>query len=110
MCHVSKIRDRVNVSRGKSQVSNEKNPGYLGIGITQLYRESNKPSQGFLLANQFFVTLPETNIASENRPSQTETSIPTINFQVRAVSFRECNGMSHLCFCSSTFKSGGSAS
>ena len=27
-------------------------------------------------------TLPETNIAPENRPSQKETSIPTINFQV----------------------------
>ncbi len=34
-------------------------------------------------------TLPETNIAPENRPSQKETSIPTIHFQVRAVSFRE---------------------
>ena len=27
-------------------------------------------------------TLPETNIAPENRPSQKETSIPTIIFQV----------------------------
>ena len=27
-------------------------------------------------------TLPETNIASENRPSQEETSIPTTIFQV----------------------------
>ena len=27
-------------------------------------------------------TLPETNIAPENRPSQKETSIPTIHFQV----------------------------
>ena len=36
-------------------------------------------------------TLPETNIAPENRPSQKETSIPTIHFQVRTVSFRECN-------------------
>ena len=34
-------------------------------------------------------TLPETNIAPENRPSQKESSIPTIHFQVRAVSFRE---------------------
>ena len=32
-------------------------------------------------------TLPKTNIALENRPSQRETSIPTIHFQVRAVSF-----------------------
>ena len=34
-------------------------------------------------------TLPETNIAPENRPSQMETSIPTIHFQVGTVSFRE---------------------
>ena len=27
-------------------------------------------------------TLPETNIAPENRPAQKETSIPTIHFQV----------------------------
>ena len=27
-------------------------------------------------------TLPETNIAPENRPSQKETSIPTIHFPV----------------------------
>ena len=33
-------------------------------------------------------TLPETSIAPENRPSQKETSIPTIHFQGRAVSFR----------------------
>ncbi len=36
-------------------------------------------------------TLPETNIAHENKPSQKETSIPTIHFQVRTVSFREGN-------------------
>ena len=29
-----------------------------------------------------FVTLPETNIAPENGPSQKETSIPTIHFQL----------------------------
>ena len=28
-------------------------------------------------------TLPETTIAPENRPSQYESSIPTIHFQVR---------------------------
>ena len=33
------------------------------------------------------ITLPETDIAPENRPSQEETSIPTIQFQVRTVSF-----------------------
>ena len=35
------------------------------------------------------ITLPEPNIASENRPFQKETHIPTIHFQVRTVSFRE---------------------
>ena len=34
-------------------------------------------------------TLPTTSIAPENMPSQKETSIPTIYFQVRTVSFRE---------------------
>ena len=29
------------------------------------------------------VTLPETNIAPENRPSQKETSIPAMHFRVR---------------------------
>ena len=29
-----------------------------------------------------YTALPETNIAPENRPSQKETSIPTIQFQV----------------------------
>ena len=33
-------------------------------------------------------TLPETNMAPENRPSQKETTIPTIHFQV-LISFRE---------------------
>ena len=27
-----------------------------------------------------YITLPETNVAPENRPSQKETSIPTIHF------------------------------
>ena len=44
-----------------------------------------KPS----LPTNRWCTLPETNIAPENRPSQKESSIPTIHFQVRAVSFRE---------------------
>ena len=36
------------------------------------------------------VTLPETNIAPENGPSQKETNLPTIHFQgLLAVSFRE---------------------
>ena len=36
-----------------------------------------------------YVTLPETNIAPENGPSQRETSIPTIHFQGQTASFRE---------------------
>ena len=36
-------------------------------------------------------TLPETNIAPENRPSQKESSLPTIHFQGRTLSFREGN-------------------
>ena len=35
------------------------------------------------------MTLPETNISPENRPSQKESSIPTIHFQGQAASFRE---------------------
>ena len=38
-----------------------------------------------------FSTLPKTNIASENRASEKESSLPTIHFQGRAVSFREGN-------------------
>ena len=38
-----------------------------------------------------WITIPETNIPPENRPSQKDTSLPTIHFQVRTVSFRECN-------------------
>ena len=44
-------------------------------------------------------TLPETNVTPENRPSQKETSIPTIHFPVRTVSFRE--GNTHMTFPSS---------
>ena len=43
-----------------------------------------------LQRQHLFITLPETNIVPENRPSQKKTSIPTIHFQVRAVRFREC--------------------
>ena len=47
-----------------------------------------KPNSASDLFGMF--TLPETNIAPENRPFQKETSISTIHFQVRTVSFREC--------------------
>ena len=51
-------------------------------------------------------TLPETNIPPENRPSQKDIHLPTIDFQVQAVSFREgilriigpSNGGVWLCF------------
>ena len=40
--------------------------------------------------DEIVATLPETNGSrAENRPSETETSIPTIHFQGRTVSFRE---------------------
>ncbi len=41
------------------------------------------------LFHQMKYTLRKTNLAPENRPSQKESSFPTTNFQVRAVSFRE---------------------
>ena len=34
------------------------------------------------IIDQLMVNLPKTNIAPENTPSQKETSIPTIHFQV----------------------------
>ena len=42
---------------------------------------------------KWFVTLPETNITPENGPGPKRKgeSLPTIHFQVRAVSFRECS-------------------
>ena len=43
-------------------------------------------------------TLPKTNIAPENRPSQKETSISTIHFQGRTVSFREGKGKTQLLY------------
>ena len=42
---------------------------------------------------QILVRSLTTNIAPENRPSQNEIHLPTINFQVRAVSFMEGNWM-----------------
>ena len=40
------------------------------------------PKLPFRHSSGYRDTLPETNIAPENRPSQKETSIPTIHFQV----------------------------
>ena len=41
-------------------------------------------------------TLPKTNIAPENKPSQKENHLPTIHFQVRTVSFREGISVSYI--------------
>ena len=46
----------------------------------------------FLSETRDGYTLPETNIVPENKPSPKETSIPTIHFQRRTVSFREGKG------------------
>ena len=35
----------------------------------------------YIYSYLYIYTLPETNIAPENRPSQKETSIPTMHFQ-----------------------------
>ena len=49
-----------------------------------------KPFESSTVCRRFeSITLPKTNIALENRPFQKESSLPTIHFQVRTVSFRE---------------------
>jgi len=56
-------------------------------------KRTSQPAIEFTTAKAKYT--PKTNIASENWPSQKETivtSIPTIHFQVRAVSFREGSG------------------
>ena len=52
------------------------------------FRSAQRLLSGKICSN--LSTLPETNITPKNRPSQKETSVPTIHFQVRAVSFRGC--------------------
>ena len=49
--------------------------------------ETNKKT----ISQKWFDTLPKTNIAPEHGPSQEETSLPIIHFQVQTVSFREGN-------------------
>ena len=49
---------------------------------------------GFRLIGFQVSTLPETNIATENRPSHKESSFPSIHFHGRDVSFRE--GIPHV--------------
>ena len=54
-----------------------KNGSMLGC-IAEMWRVGSK-----LFLKEFLLhTLPETNTAFENRPSQNETSIPAIHFQV----------------------------
>ena len=48
--------------------------GFITIKLTTIWENSSYFFQ--------LVTLPETNIAPENRPSQKETYLPTIHFQV----------------------------
>ena len=59
--------------------------GYLKV-ILQLTPveppETSKRFVGFILSERSVThTLPETNIAPENGPSQKESSLPTIHFQ-----------------------------
>ncbi len=48
---------------------------------------------------QHMGTLPKTSITPENMPFQKVRSVPTINFQVRTVSFLECNPFFLIFFC-----------
>ena len=57
--------------------------GILELGPFQII-PSSKPLY-------YWNTLLEINIAPENRPSQKEIHLPTIDFQGRTVSFREGN-------------------
>ena len=49
------------------------------VGVLKLEDPDVRIHSGSIL--NYRVTLPETNIAPENRPSQKETIIPTIHFQ-----------------------------
>ena len=63
------------------------------LGTLYRFTTNSGPDLGWFFSKvgAFFIdspqilrsTLPKTNIAPENRPSQKETSIPTIHFQVR---------------------------
>ena len=66
------------------------NPTLLEFGIPEtqkVCREAETNSLAFSIK-----WIPKTNIAPVNRPCQRETSIPTIHFQVRTVSFRQAIG------------------
>ena len=58
--------------------------------ILQVLTQSIRPPKltwqwkvAFYSRKYIFTTLPETNMAPEDRPSQKESSIPTFHFQVR---------------------------
>ena len=59
----------------------------LMIRGTGLFLQTKMQQQSLDL--HFLCTFPETNMAPENRPSQKETGIPTIQFRCY-VSFRKC--------------------
>ena len=60
--------------------------------------------QLYLVSREFLFTLPKTNIAPENGPKpKKESSFPNINFQVRAVSFREGRKIIRISFALSLF-------
>ena len=66
---------------------------HASVKTSPVMRLSTQNSWQVLKVDLIWFTFPETNIAPENRPSQKESSIPTIHFQVRTVSFREGNLM-----------------
>ena len=59
------------------------------VGGLDSYLRVSLESQTTNPNQQFIITLPKTSIAPENRPSQKETHLPTIHFQVLWFSFRE---------------------
>ncbi len=56
--------------------------GLLGNGCKLVSGKHNTFLGWWIPMKSRNITLPETNIAPENRPSQKETSIETIHFQV----------------------------
>ena len=54
----------------------------LGAGSARIFRLFLTSTCTLLLGEIPLITLPETNIAPENGPSQEESSLPIIHFQV----------------------------
>ena len=70
----SMVLDDTRVSSSRDQHAQ-----LVSLGVEGLKKKSPKC---WLRKKGWLYTLPETKIAPENRPSQKETSIPTIHFQV----------------------------